>query len=292
MACYWPIEALQDGPSGAVLLWPNKGAANIALPCGKCIGCRTDRAQQWAARCTHEASLWESNTFLTLTYDDDSLPQEGHLRARDLQLFIKRLRKYADRTSSSLDRDRSSNIRYFACGEYGEETDRPHYHALLFNARFNDEKRVGKDLYESAALAELWPYGQNRIGEVTPASANYIAQYNLKKQGQGDHDRDGVWRPAPFLRMSLRPAIGNDWLKKYSTDLQHGYLVGQEGRQQGIPRYYRKKINELDYKLAEQLEEKTYRQRLNHPKDNSPERRRDGEIIHKRRAELTRKRVI
>lgn len=285
MGCYHPIEALQDGPQGAVRLWPNKGAANIAIPCGKCIGCRTDKAAEWAARCSHEASIWEANTFVTLTYDDEHLPQEGHLQPRHLQLFIKRLRKYADRIGSRIDSNRSSNIKYFACGEYGEQTNRPHYHALLFNARFNDTHRVGKELYESAALADLWPYGQNRLGELTGASAAYVAQYNLKKQGQGDHDADGVWRPAPFLRMSLRPAIGNEWLKKYKTDLQHGYLVTPEGRQTRIPRYYRKKVSELDWQQTEHAEATTYQHRLRHPTDKTtPERRRDAELIHQHKA--------
>lgn len=285
MACYSPIEALQDGPRGAVRLWPPKGTANLAIPCGKCIGCRTDRATQWAARCQHEASQWEANAFLTLTYDDEHQPEEGHLRPRDLQLFFKRLRKYADGSGSTLNRNRSGNIRYFACGEYGDETQRPHYHALMFNCGFTDTRRVGKDLYESDTLRDLWPYGHNRIGAATPAAAAYIAQYSLKKQGQGDHDKDGVWRPAPFLRMSLRPAIGNTWLAKYKQDLRHGYLVTSDGRQKAVPRYYRKRLEQLDYELAEELEHNAYRNRVNTDTDkNTPERRYDAELIHTQKA--------
>ena len=296
MACYAPMQALQDGPSGAGRLWPPKGTANLEIPCGRCIGCRTDKATEWASRCTHEASLWASNHFVTLTYDDEHLPANGHLQARDLQLFIKRLRKYVS-SSTELDRDPRVSVRYFACGEYGETTERPHYHGLFFNLGLTDLVRVGgrpgpggrsPALYESAALRELWPSGSNRIGEATPAAAAYIAQYNLKKQGAGGHDRDGVERPPPFLRMSLKPAIGHDWLKRYQTDLQHGYLVTSDGRQKRIPRYYRKKVSELDWRQAEQMEAYTARRALTHPTDkNTPERRQDAEKIHLQKASLS-----
>lgn len=292
MACYWPIPASQMG-SEPPRLWPPLGSANLALPCGKCIGCRTDRATQWANRCQHEASAWRTNAFLTLTYDDDHLPPEGHLQPRDLQLFIKRLRKHAHSNGSGIDRDRSSSIRYFACGEYGDSTNRPHYHALLFNCGFNDREKVGKDLYSSPLLEQLWPYGQNRLGDCTPAAASYIAQYNLKKQGQGDHDADGVWRPAPFLRMSLKPAIGAKWADKYATDLGQGYLVQEGGRKTSIPRYYQKRVKELQPLFFEALQANAAKHRMKNPTDNNePERKRDAEEIHKRRKELQERRKL
>ena len=290
MACYWPIPALQQG-SEPPRLWPPLGSANLALPCGKCIGCRAARATQWANRCKHEASQWEANTFLTLTYDDENLPKEGHLEAQALQRFIKRLRKHADTSSTSIRRNRDHNLRYFACGEYGETTQRPHYHAILFNCGFDDKTRVGKDLYTSDTLKELWPYGSNTIGEATPAAANYIAQYSLKKQGAGEHDADGVWRPAPFLRMSLRPAIGANWVDKYASDLTYGYLVTEGGRKHGIPRYYQKRLEKMSPELVELLKANAAKHRMNNPSDrNEPDRLLASETIHKRRKELTEKR--
>lgn len=288
MACYWPIPALQYG-SEPPRLWPPKGAANLALPCGKCIGCRQARATQWAVRCKHEAAQWRHNTFITLTYDDDNAPKEGHLEPEELQRFFKRLRKHAYSTGSSIDSDRSGNIRYFACGEYGDKTDRPHYHALLFNAGFIDARKVGKDLWESDALKELWPYGANRLGEATPAAAGYIAKYGLKKQGAGDHDKDGVWRPAPFLRMSLKPAIGSKWLEKYGTDLQHGYLE-DNGFKHGVPRSYQAKLAPM---ALEQLKQNAAKHRFGRKSDhNHPDRLRAAEVIHERRKQLTENRTI
>jgi len=257
------------------------GESNLALPCGQCIGCRAARATAWANRCGHEASQWNDNTFLTLTYDDDNIPAEGHLEPTALQRFIKRLRKA-----------QPQRIRYFACGEYGEKTNRPHYHALLFNCTFTDREQVGKELYSSETLRRLWPYGDNRFGEATPAAANYIAQYNLKKQGAGDYDADGVWRPKPFLRMSLKPAIGTRWLEQYKRDLTHGYLVA-DGKQTAIPRTYKEKLKKLDPELAEEIEYRTYRHRIENPTNkNQKERLEAAEIIHKRQKEITEKRKI
>lgn len=294
MPCYHPIPARQDVPGGPVTLQPQLGTANLALPCGKCIGCRTARATQWANRCSHEASLWEHNVFLTLTYADENLPPEGHLQPAHFRNFLKRLRIHAHRDGGSLNRDRRSSIRFFACGEYGSTTQRPHYHALLFNCGFRDTSRVGKELYESELLTRLWPHGQHKLGEATPAAANYIAQYSLKKQSgnTGEIDPDGVWRPAPFLRMSLRPAIGNEWLKKYHSDLEMGYLVANAKRTE-IPRYYHKKLQQLQTHLWEEIDYRKQKHRLENPTDNTqPERLAAAEIIHKRRKELTENRRL
>ncbi|ACZ33198.1 conserved hypothetical protein [Chlamydia pneumoniae LPCoLN] len=95
----------------------------VLMPCLKCRFCRTQHAKVWSYRCVHEASLYEKNCFLTLTYDDKHLPQYGSLVKLHLQLFLKRLR----------DRISPHKIRYFGCGEYGTKLQRPHYHLLIFN---------------------------------------------------------------------------------------------------------------------------------------------------------------
>lgn len=253
MACYRPIPAAQATKGGQIKLHAPMGEAHLALPCGKCIGCRTQKATEWAHRCEHEAKMWSHNIFITLTYDDEHLPDEGWLHEEHLRNFFKRLRKNGKnhpkihRDNHSTNNTSKSNFRYFACGEYGTKRGRPHYHAIIFGANFTDRTKIGETptgtLYTSETLKELWPYGNNIIGDATPAAANYIAQYALKKQGDGTTDKDGVWRPAPFLRMSQKPPIGQEWLAKYYQDLTHGYLV-QNGKPRSIPRAYTKKLQD------------------------------------------------
>lgn len=289
MPCYEPIPARQDSAGQSVKLWPALGTQNLAIPCGSCIGCRSARAATWAHRCGHEASLWDHNTFLTLTYANDNLPTEGHLRLHDLQRFIKRIRKHSEGTANHLQQTGTRRIRYFACGEYGRLNGRPHYHVLLFNCNFDDrykvEQRGEHTLYQSDTLHTLWTDGTANFGEATPASANYIAQYTLKKQGAGDHDQDGVFRPAPFLTMSLKPPIGAEWLKKFKTDLRQGYLI-ESGHKQAIPRTYREKLkgtelyDEIEYNIAKNKAIET------------PEQLRAHAIIHKRLKELTERRNL
>lgn len=294
MACYHPIPAYQSGPGARPRLWAPDAWANLQLPCGQCIGCQSDRATKWALRCSHESSRFRNNTFLTLTYDDDHLPPKGHLEPRDLQLFIKRLRKragadlkHATNSGRILDTDHRSGIRYFACGEYGTRNQRPHYHALLFNTAFPDKRKVGKDAYEADILNELWPNGKHQFGEATPAGASYIAQYTLNKQ------QKGVWRerPEPFLRMSLKPAIGAEWLKRYKRDLAYGYIV-EDGRKHAIPRYYKKLLLREDPEFLEAIETKIQAHSLIPSDHSDPDRLKDSETIHQRRKQLTEARKL
>lgn len=299
MACYRPIPALQRGPGQKPTLWPLRGEhgeeANLSLPCGRCIGCRAARATQWAQRCHHEASQWAQNTFLTLTYADEHLPADGHLDAVALQRFFKRLRKRVTSGDRRIQSDPRGTVRYFACGEYGERNNRPHYHAFIFNCGFGSDssRGVGKDLYEAEVLDELWKFGRHTFGPATAAAANYIAQYTLKKQGAGDHDADGVWRPAPFLRMSLKPAIGSEWLEKYKDDLQHGYLVAN-GHRHAIPRTYREKLKLRHPGLAEDIDIRTQKHRhsFSTGEHNNSDRRTAAELIHQARKRLSEKRLI
>lgn len=221
----------------------------------------------WARRCEHEASLHESSVFLTLTYSDDHLPPGGNLEPDAVTRFLKRLRKL-------------ERFRYFLCGEYGERTGRPHYHALLFGLRPERAKRVGKDLYTSDLFSRTWKYGEHKFGAASPAAANYIAKYNLKQVGDGGFDSDGVERVAPFLRMSRRPAIGAEWLSRYREDLKHGYLVAG-GKPCAIPRAYIRRLEREAPELVDQIRGASAAFQLRAPVAD-PERLRDGEIIHHR----------
>lgn len=186
----------------------------VEIPCGKCESCIEARTRTWAARCVLEASCYKENCFLTLTYNDNSLPTYG-LCKKDIQNFLKRLRKRIDK-----------KIRYYCCGEYGEKTKRPHYHLIIFNwfpedAKFFKYGNFGEGmLFTSKLLSELWPFGYSLVGECSYQSCGYVARYCQKKLYI-----EGKYKS--FSMMSLKPGIGYKYLednfdKIYDTDKVYG----------------------------------------------------------------------
>lgn len=159
----------------------------MAHGCGQCMPCRLNRRRLWTHRMMLEALVHPASSFVTLTYNVDNLPEGGTLVPRDMQLFMKRLRI----------RVPNETVRYFGVGEYGDFTQRPHYHLALFG--------IGKDREELVAAA--WPSGFVYVGELTSQSAAYIAGYTTKKMTSKDDVRLHGRCPE-FARMSLRPGIG------------------------------------------------------------------------------------
>lgn len=206
------------------------------LPCGQCIGCKLERSRQWAIRISHEASLYQQNCFITLTYAPEHLPPDGSLDVRHFQLFMKRLRKKYGK-----------NIRFFHCGEYGEQLGRPHYHACLLNFDFPDKclrntTPRGDHVYSSNSLSSLWPYGRSEVGTVTFESAAYVARYVTKKiTGPLAATHYSGKRPE-YTTMSRKPGIGTPWLDRFKTDIYPHDFVIVRGKKVPLPRYYNKQF--------------------------------------------------
>lgn len=218
------------------------------IPCRQCINCRLSHSREWALRCMHEAQMHENNVFLTLTYDNESLPfvetHEGVFPSLDpehLTKFWKDLRSYIDYYVGDL------KFKYFACGEYGELYGRPHYHACVFNLDFADKELVtcfrGNRLYQSDILDQIWSRGQARIGDVTYQSAAYVARYVMKKR-RGDAVKDYRGRVPEFQRQSQ--GLSKSWILENMSDVYpHDYCV-VDGFKQKVPRYYDKVLEQLD----------------------------------------------
>jgi len=166
-----------------------------------------------------EAAHHTDNVFVTLTYDDDHLPEDGSLNPRDVQLFLKRLRVGIA----------PIKVRYFAVGEYGEQTGRPHYHMALFGypgclQGVSNWNKSGSCCDPCNRLRQHWELGHTYSGVLTDDSAQYIAGYTVKKMTNPDDERlDG--RHPEFARMSLKPAIGSDLLWDVASSLMQYDLV-------------------------------------------------------------------
>lgn len=301
MPCYHPLTAwrsrTQRSPTGKSLLVFDKKSLQpypwewekICLACSQCIGCRITRSREWALRCVHEASLYEKNCFLTLTFNPKEINYYGTLLKPDFTKFIKRLRKKYKGNECHLNADSSKMIwpiRYFHCGEYGEQLDRPHHHACIFNHDFPDKKlwsaREGIKLYRSDALEKLWPYGFSTIGDVTFESAAYVARYIIKKingkQALGHYSRldsatGEIYQLEPeYITMSRRPGIGSRWFKRFKSDVYPKDFCTVKGRKFQAPKFYDHIYDiEAPEKMAD-VKEKRKLARIKNAADNTPER--------------------
>lgn len=219
MSCTSPIEGwrsqrLNENGKRPVVFNPRDGFVDmpIQVPCGKCTGCMVQRSKVWGLRCYHEATLHARNCFVTLTYASPPPVLNRH----DLQCFFKRLRNHC-------------KVRYFACGEYGEKTRRPHYHAIIFGEDFlGGSFKINDRLYSSPILSAAWGHGIVSIGSADIGSMMYVAGYATKKIA--DHDT--------FNTMSRRPGIGHNWLDKYADEIRRTEQVVIEGKTFQIPRKY------------------------------------------------------
>lgn len=233
--------------------------------------------------------MWDRNAFITLTYNDANLPPSGSLHLPDFQNFMKRLRKKY-----------GAGIRFYHCGEYGENTFRPHYHACLFNFDFPDKIlfKTSNDnrLYTSEILSELWPLGHHLIGDVTFESAAYCARYIMKKvngEPAKDHyvnidpETGEVFELKPeYTTMSRRPGIGSTWLQKYESDVFPDDFVVLNGKKMRSPTYYSRQYEISSPDEFRKNRGARVRNAKKHADDNTPARLKVRETVQKARLKM------
>jgi len=179
--------------------------------------------------------MHDRSAFLTLTYRPQNLPVSGSLDVRPLQLFWKRLRKSRPRSAGP--------VRYLACGEYGEELGRPHYHACVFGEDFASDRQLWKQtsagpLFISKRAESLWGLGFVVIGDVSFESAAYVARYTVKKvRGEAAAGHYGPLKPE-FLVSSRRPGLGSTWWERYGQVVKRDDAVVLRGRSMLPPKAY------------------------------------------------------
>lgn len=243
------------------------------VPCSRCLGCRLERSRQWAVRGMCELWSHDRSSFLTLTYKEENLVW-GNSRAtlfpKHLQLFLKRLRKSLDYP-----------VRFLACGEYGERTQRPHYHCILYGHDFSEDRRhysgVGTSaLYTSEQLDNLWSLGECKIGSVTFQSVQYVARYilgkKLGKESDNYYKEEGI--EPEFVRMSLKPGLGRDWFDRFYSDVFPLDYMVVNGVKCRVPRYFDKILKDSNPFEFERVKEERKIKRENTPEDVYSLRRR------------------
>lgn len=187
-----------------------------AVGCGQCLACRVNKRRIWAHRIMLEASLHGDNSFVTLSYSTDHMPDDYSLRPADLCNYLKRLRFKIS----------PLRIRYFAAGEYGEDTFRPHYHLVIFGLKgcLRGVTQVNQRGYccENCSFhAATWGLGNVYLGEVSYQSAAYCAGYTVKKWTGKEDEYAG--RYPEFARMSKNPGLGAGFMDEVaSTLMEHG----------------------------------------------------------------------
>lgn len=229
MQCTSPVRIFpRIKPSALVIKYPD----GLEVPCGKCMACRISKRREWSMRLLHELDYHNGSMFLTLTYKDDKLPDNRSLRKRDLQLFLKRLRKLLG----------ERRIKYFACGEYGEKTQRPHYHLILFGVSLNDT--------DKQCVKLSWPYSdwtvkeicQGAFGLVEPFSVAYVAGYIDKKYTGDMADEEYTNKNRePVFKLSSH-GLGLRFAEDNKDQIVQQQKITVRGISHSIPRYYLKKL--------------------------------------------------
>lgn len=203
---------------------------NGVFGCGKCIYCRIQKAREWSCRLLQELSYWEKSVFVTLTYSDKFLPDSHSLVKSDLQKFFKRLRKNS-----------KAKLKYFACGEYGSKTNRPHYHAIIFGlGQSQEDKTLIKDCWRLCDWSML--QDKKAFGTVTYDSCRYVSDYIFKKYSGVKAEEEYISKglAVPFKVSSL--GLGLRYCLDNKENLVHNKQIFCRGVPMALPRYYADKL--------------------------------------------------
>lgn len=238
MKCTSPVMITRN-------LDPRKFPMGLKVPCGRCMACRVSRREEWILRLTHELESWSSCIFLTLTYDDEHLPPNKSLVKRDVQLFLKKLRRAIH----------PRKVKYFCTGEYGDEKKRPHYHLIIFGLDYcsKEDREIIKQSWD---LCDWDSLRSRPFGDVSHASIRYVVDY-LEKTILGDQANDvydKTKRARPFQLVSK--GFGFEWAKKHYEELIKDTNIYVKGIPRPAPRYYTEKLSIDRSNMAKEALEK------------------------------------
>lgn len=229
----------------------------VPVPCGKCPPCKLRRVNDWVFRLKQEDKVSTSSCFITLTYDTKNVPLTKNgfmsLKKRDYQLFMKRLRKKLP----------NQKIKYYACGEYGSKTQRPHYHAILFNCS------------DPSIIHEAWGLGSTHIGTCTGDSMAYTLKYISKAARIPMHRRDDRIKEFSTQSKNLGSSYLTTSVVKFHRSHPNDLRVQNNQYKIAMPKYYRHKIFNEDERRAQLphikagVDGATYQRMLDHERSGS-----------------------
>lgn len=248
----------------------------VTVPCGQCMPCRVKKSQEWTVRMMHESYEHKENCFITLTYDDEHLPENNTLIPEHPKKFMKALRQIVQRQGGN-------KFRNLYAGEYGEESERAHYHACLFgywpkDAVLYKTTPQGNRLYTSETLNKAWGNkGFVTVGEFNSTTAQYVAKY-ITKSMLGKHAEaynrtdpesgEIIKRHPPFQRSSRMPGLGFTFFEKNKNQLYALDFTVIDGNQRSIPKYYDRKFRKEDKAQFDAVKQKRYAKAVTFAKQN------------------------
>lgn len=209
----------------------------IAVSCGKCLYCKQQKASEWTTRLELEYLNHEKSSFITLTYSEDNpIWKTRDLYYKDIQLFMKRLRKFLG----------NQHIKFFCAGEYGTKgTNRAHWHLIIFNLEITTEIQE--------IIKQKWGMGivDCKTIEGIEGVAKYVSSYVLNKIEETNEQYQLQWgRKPPFHKGSQGLGL-NQALKRFLEsaseswkefkDLSH---IVYNGKRLKICRYLSQKITQ------------------------------------------------
>lgn len=245
------------------------------LPCGHCAGCKLSASSSWANRMEMELPYHKNAWFLTLTYDNEHVPWSYNsglgvdmgtgevmvenltLNYEDMQGFWKRLRRNIDYHK----RGDSKNLMYFQCGEYGGQTHRPHYHAIVYDLPIKPEelkeykRKNGAVYYNVDWITKIWGMGHVVIAPAEWKAMAYTARYTTKKvygrESKKYYEEMGILPER--CNMSLKPAIGARYYEEHKDEIYRKDKIQlKNGKVCKPPRYF-DKLFDLEHTKSKPL---------------------------------------
>lgn len=267
---WMPIEPDQEGKKHLRFRPPSVSKMAeyemIETPCNKCVSCDMLRALRQAVQLHCELRTTDTRSyFLTLTYDNEHLPEDFSVDKQELQRFIKRLRKWHTKNNKG-------KMRYKSQGEYGGMFGRPHYHLAIFNLELTDLQLIGSEAnypaYESETLSKIWGKGQVHLIDLVFENCLYITTHHIEQKTSDSvktHEKPIrhpltnkliTERKPEFSTQSSKPGIGKQFFEKYMSDMYPSDFLTYKGQKMPVPKYFDALLKQHDPKLYENIKTK------------------------------------